>query len=65
MTSEELFNWCCKQKCNKGYLFECDLCNYNKGRADTINECLSAIEHCVTGSECRELLEQLKDQGNG
>lgn len=43
MTSEELFNWCCEQKCTKSYLGECDLCNYNKGRADTINECIENI----------------------
>ena len=62
MTSDELFDWCCKQKCESRYLFECDLCMYKKGKSDAIDKCLSAIEHCVTGSECRELLEQLKEQ---
>lgn len=34
MTNEELFNWCCKQNCNR--FFNCDLCMYEKGRADVI-----------------------------
>lgn len=36
MTNEELFDWCCKQNC-KGD-FNCDLCMYNKGKADAIKE---------------------------
>lgn len=64
MTREELLDWCCKQNCKLPYS-NCDLCMYNKGKADALDKCLSAIEHCVTGSECRELLEGLKEQSDG
>lgn len=49
-----------------GYCEDCKVIDraYQQGRTDAIDKCLSAIEHCVTGSECRELLEQLKEQKN-
>lgn len=41
MTNEELFNWCCRQNC-KGD-FNCDLCMYEKGRADCLEECIKLV----------------------
>ena len=73
MTNEELFNWCCKQNCNM--FFNCDLCMYNKGRADAIEEFAKAfieegkkikyLRHLWIESTCKKIAEQLKEQSNG
>ncbi|MCQ2609012.1 MAG: hypothetical protein MJ197_10055 [Bacteroidales bacterium] len=47
MTNEELFNWCCKQNC-KGD-FNCDLCMYNKGRADAIEKIKEFAQQYLIG----------------
>lgn len=39
MTNEELFDWCSKQNCK--LYSNCDLCMYDKGRADKYQEIVS------------------------
>ena len=70
MTNEELFDWCCKQNC-KGD-FNCDLCMYNKGKADMLDSIIQAEKNkyycdeelCGESKDCSDCmvryLEQLK-----
>lgn len=70
MASEELFNWCCRQNC-KGD-FNCDLCMYNKGRADCLDKLKEYVEsrldmRFALDILCKEVIdefiaEQLKEQ---
>lgn len=78
MTNEELFDWCCKQNC-KGD-FNCDLCMYNKGRADMSEETylkliteidllnasdMTEVNLYKFACRVKEIAEQLKEQNNG
>lgn len=63
MTNEELFNWCCKQNCNR--FFNCDLCMYEKGRADVWADIEKIINSMTNPIDTMKIIiEQLKEQNN-
>ena len=35
---------------------------YKRGKADAIDECIDALDYCVTVSECQSALRELKEQ---
>lgn len=78
MTSDELFEWCCNHDCSA--YSNCDLCMYDKGKTDILDEVIKAlevefliqnnpkskfVETIVLHRDFIEALENLKEQSHG